>query len=139
MEVQPTHCSLVGGWWERLIQMVKKLLRRVLGRAFLSYEETMSIICDCEATVNSRPLTYIFEDTQDLLPLTPAMYLQDVPQVGVTDLDHLDKTEKKVEISTALEREPEKTIQIGVPKPVGSTTNKRGKASGCSSGRCCTD
>jgi hypothetical protein len=58
MEVQPTHCSLEGGWWERPILMVKKLLRQVLGRASLSYEETISIICDCEATVNSTPLTY---------------------------------------------------------------------------------
>jgi hypothetical protein len=82
-----------GGWWELLIQMVKKLLRRVLGRASLSYEETMSIICDCEATVNSRPLTYISEDSRDPLPQTPAMYLQNVPLVGVPDLDHLDKTD----------------------------------------------
>jgi hypothetical protein len=27
------------------------------------------------------------------LPLTPAMYLQDVPLVVVPDLDHLDKTD----------------------------------------------
>ena len=74
MKVQPTHCSLVGwGWWECLIRMVKKLLRWVLGRASLSYEETMSIICDYKATVNSRPLTYISEDSRDPLPLTPAM------------------------------------------------------------------
>jgi hypothetical protein len=52
----------------------------------------MSIICDCEATVNSRPLTYISEESRDPLPLTPAMYLQDVPLVvGVPDLDHLDE------------------------------------------------
>jgi hypothetical protein len=73
--------------------MVKKLLRHVLGRASLTYKETMSIICDCEATVNSRPLTYVSEDSRDPLPLTPAMYPQDVPQVGVPDLDHLDNVE----------------------------------------------
>jgi hypothetical protein len=61
----------------------------VLGRASLTYG-VMSIICDCETTVNSRPLTYISEDSRDPLPLTQAMYLQHVPQVGVPYLDHLD-------------------------------------------------
>jgi hypothetical protein len=91
VEVHPTHSrGGGGGWWERLIQMVKKLLRRVLGRASLTYEETMSKTCDCEATVNSRPMTYISEDSRGPIPLTPAMYLQNVPQVRVPDLDHLD-------------------------------------------------
>jgi hypothetical protein len=59
----PPTAAWWGGWWEHLIQMVKKLLRRVLGHASLSYKETMNIICDCEETVNSRPLTYITEDS----------------------------------------------------------------------------
>jgi hypothetical protein len=73
--------------------MVKKLLRRVLRYASLTHKEMMSITFDCKATVNSRPLMYILEDSRDPLPLTPAMYLQDVPQVGVPDLDHLDNVD----------------------------------------------
>lgn len=82
-----------GGFWERMVQMVKKLLPRGLGNSYLSYEEMLSILCDCESVVNSRPLTYLSEDPNDLIPLTPSMFIQDIPTVGVPDLDELDKTD----------------------------------------------
>lgn len=58
-----------GGFWERIVQMVKKILRRVLGNACLCYEELVTILCNCEAVFNSRPLTYLSEDPDDLIPL----------------------------------------------------------------------
>lgn len=70
--------------------MVKELLRRILGRKVVKFEELETILCDCEATLNSRPLTYI-EDTSDALkPLTPAMFLQGLPKTDVVDLDEID-------------------------------------------------
>ncbi|GBM83680.1 hypothetical protein AVEN_84252-1 [Araneus ventricosus] len=48
-----------GGWRERLIRIIKDLLKRVLGKAYISHEEMMTVLCDCEAIINSRPLTYI--------------------------------------------------------------------------------
>ena len=48
-----------GGWWERLIRVIKQLLR-TLGRACLTYQELATVLCDCEAVVNARPLTYVF-------------------------------------------------------------------------------
>ena len=79
-----------GGFWERMIQMVKKLLRRVLGNASLFYEEMVSLLCDCESVINSRPITYLSEDPEDMIPLTPAMILQPIQTVGVPDLDELN-------------------------------------------------
>jgi hypothetical protein len=87
----PPSAAWWGGWWERLIQMVKKLLKRVLGRASLKYEELVTILCEAEAVINSRPLTYLSEDPGDLSALTPAMFIQDMQTVGVPDLDHLDE------------------------------------------------
>ncbi|GFX94875.1 integrase catalytic domain-containing protein [Trichonephila clavipes] len=54
----PPTAAWWGGFWESLIQMVKKLLRRVLEKASLYYEEIFTILCDIEATINSRPLNY---------------------------------------------------------------------------------
>nr|XP_042910810.1 uncharacterized protein LOC122271981 [Parasteatoda tepidariorum] len=63
---------------------------RVLGKACLMYEEMSTILCDVEAVINGRPLTYISEDSKDLLPLTSSMFIQDIRDFGVPDLDHID-------------------------------------------------
>ncbi|GFS58391.1 integrase catalytic domain-containing protein [Trichonephila clavipes] len=87
----PPSACWWGGLGERLIVSVKKILRRVLKNASLIYEEILSLLCECEAIVNSRPLTYVSEDSDELQPITPAMFLQEIPEVGVPDLDHIDK------------------------------------------------
>ena len=79
-----------GGWWERLVGLVKQLILRILGRSVLNYEELSTILCDCEQVINSRPLTYLAEDTNDLLALTPMMFLNDLRSQGVADLDLIE-------------------------------------------------
>ncbi|XP_023214294.1 uncharacterized protein LOC111617199, partial [Centruroides sculpturatus] len=80
-----------GGWWERLVGCVKQIIRRILGRASLTYEELYTIICEVEGLMNSRPLTTLSEDTEDLIPLTPNMFLQGIKETGLPDLDHMEK------------------------------------------------
>ncbi|XP_035215351.1 uncharacterized protein LOC118188934 [Stegodyphus dumicola] len=84
-------CSWWSGWWERLIRIVKILLVRVLGKSSVTYEELLTVLCAAEATVNNRPLTYIFNDADELRPLTPSNFLQDVKEIGTADLDDLDR------------------------------------------------
>ncbi|XP_035218315.1 uncharacterized protein LOC118191603 [Stegodyphus dumicola] len=85
----PPTASWWGGWWERLIGILKKLLRRVLGRASLTSEEMNTTLCDCEAVINSRPLTYVTESDATLMPLSPSLFLQDNQISGVPDLDDI--------------------------------------------------
>lgn len=35
-------------------------------KSFLSYEEFYTVLCDCASVLNSRPLTYVSEDPNDL-------------------------------------------------------------------------
>ncbi|UYV70525.1 hypothetical protein LAZ67_7003416 [Cordylochernes scorpioides] len=86
----PPTAAWWGGWWERLIRSIKDLLVRILGHSSVYYEEMSTILCDAEATINSRPLTYIHEDFDSLIPLSPSMFLHDSKYVGVPDLDKLD-------------------------------------------------
>lgn len=81
-----------GGWWERLVGLLKDLLRRTLKKAYLNYEEMNTILCECEAIINSRPLTYMSEDSGDPVVITPTMFLRDIKEDGVPDLDQIDKT-----------------------------------------------
>ncbi|GFY29277.1 DUF5641 domain-containing protein [Trichonephila clavipes] len=50
-----------------------------------------TVLCDCESLINSRPLTYVTDDVEDLEPLTPAMFLQDIREIGVPELDQIDE------------------------------------------------
>ncbi|UYV72942.1 hypothetical protein LAZ67_10001239, partial [Cordylochernes scorpioides] len=86
----PPTAAWWGGWWERLIRSIKDLLVRILGHSSVYYEEMSTILCDVEATINSRSLTYIHEDSDSLIPLSPFMFLHDSKYVGVPDLDKLD-------------------------------------------------
>lgn len=81
-----------GGFWERLVGIMKQILRKVLGRALLSYEEMCTVLCDTESLVNSRPLTYISENDSELLPLSPSLFLQDVKETKMPDCDFIEET-----------------------------------------------
>ncbi|XP_055943510.1 uncharacterized protein LOC129974066 [Argiope bruennichi] len=86
----PPSAPWWGGFWERLIGMLKSILRKILGKASLQFEELYTVLCDAEGIINSRPLTYLSEDNEDLIALTPAMFLQDVKEIGVPDIDQID-------------------------------------------------
>ncbi|KAJ8962359.1 hypothetical protein NQ318_018342 [Aromia moschata] len=80
-----------GGFWERIVGVLKVLLRKTLGRASLYYEELLTLLCDCEAIVNTRPLTYMSDDPSDLITLTPVMFLRDQVESGFPDCDAVDQ------------------------------------------------
>ncbi|GFQ94645.1 DUF5641 domain-containing protein [Trichonephila clavata] len=64
-----------GGWWERLIGIVKQCLRKVLGRALLDEENLSTVLIGIDAALNSRPLVYEEESDDNSAALTPAHFL----------------------------------------------------------------
>jgi hypothetical protein len=62
----------MGGVWERMIRSVKNVLKATMRRASrLTDEPLVTIFCEVEAIVNSRPLTAVSDDVNDLEALTP--------------------------------------------------------------------
>ena len=55
-----------GGFWEHLIQSVKRCLRKYIGRTTLSYDELNTLLIEVESVINSRPLTYAEDDTDGI-------------------------------------------------------------------------
>ncbi|GBN01611.1 hypothetical protein AVEN_265913-1 [Araneus ventricosus] len=62
------------GYWERMVQ-IKIALRKMLGRALVSFEELQTTLAEIESIINSRPLTYVYDEPNEPFPLTSAKFL----------------------------------------------------------------
>ena len=71
-----------GGSWERLIQVFKLSLYKVIGSRTLTRETLSTFTCEIESNMNSRPLTNTSSDNNDPLPLTPNHFLLGRPTVN---------------------------------------------------------
>lgn len=91
--LNPPSAPWWGGWWERMVGILKSLLRRVLGRSSVNYEELLTLISECEAIVNERPLTYVPDGDHELAVITPAMFLHELDEVGFPEYDFIGPTD----------------------------------------------
>jgi hypothetical protein len=51
-----------GGHYERLVGVVKSVLKSVTGRRLLTWTDLVTLLAETEAIVNSRPITYVSSD-----------------------------------------------------------------------------
>ena len=57
----------MGGFYERLIKVVKSAIRKTLSNAKLNYDELSTVVVEVESMVNSRPLTYLSDENMEVL------------------------------------------------------------------------
>ncbi|XP_050315579.1 uncharacterized protein LOC126750114 [Anthonomus grandis grandis] len=62
----PPSASHFGGLWEAGVKSVKAHLARVIGQQVLSFEEMSTVLAQCEAILNSRPLCEMSSNPNDL-------------------------------------------------------------------------
>ena len=76
----------MGGFYERLVGVVKRSLRKAIGRRMLTLIQLQTILKQVEAIVNSRPLVYIDNDINSCFPLTPNHFLTLNPCTGIPEI-----------------------------------------------------
>ena len=90
-KVNVPTASWWGGFFEICVKLVKRCLKKVLGNAKLSYEELESVLIETEEVLNSRPLTYVYDELT-AAPLTPSRLvighpLQESMEERISDWD----------------------------------------------------
>ncbi|XP_055953276.1 uncharacterized protein LOC129988999 [Argiope bruennichi] len=73
----PPRAPNFGGLWEAGVKSFKYHLKRVVGVSKLTYEEFFTILHQIEGILNSRPITPLSSDMDDLEILTPGHFLID--------------------------------------------------------------
>ena len=71
----PPEAPHMGGAWERMVRTVKVALKAILRDQIVNDFHLMTVFTEVEAIVNSRPLTAVSDDVNDLEALTPNHFL----------------------------------------------------------------
>ena len=72
IERAPWH----GGFWGRMVQCMKRCLKKSLGRTSLDFEALRTLLVEIETTINNRPITYVYDDEEGIsYPLTPSQLI----------------------------------------------------------------
>ena len=90
-------------WWgrffERLIQSMKRCLRKSIGKARLTLDELTTVVVQVDAILNSRPISYVSsEDLEE--PLTPSHLLTGYRLLCLPDGSAAHDTDEEFEMTS---------------------------------------
>nr|XP_049464868.1 uncharacterized protein LOC120956216 [Anopheles coluzzii] len=71
----PPRSPHFGGIWEAAVKSLKRHLKATIGSSILRRDDLETILVQVEACLNSRPLTALSNDPEDLEILTPGHFL----------------------------------------------------------------
>ena len=91
----------MGGFYERLVGVVKRSLRKAIDKVCLTIEQLLTFIKEAEAVINSRPLVYVDEDINSKFTLAASHFLTLNPKIGLPNYTQDDDDEYTPEISSA--------------------------------------
>jgi len=90
-----------GGFWERMVRSVKRSLKKCIGRASLTHDELSTLLVEVESVINSRPLTYVFDDSEGInYSLSPSHLIYGRKVANIPNIGHF----KVVNTSESLSR-----------------------------------
>jgi transposase InsO family protein len=66
-----------GGLWEAAVKSMKLHMKKSIAKSVLTFEEFRTLMTEIESIMNSRPLTPVSDDPNDLRALTPNMLVME--------------------------------------------------------------
>ena len=107
-EFNPPGAPHMGGAWERLVRSVKEVMTGLMNEQVLTDPQLHTLFTEAENIVNSRPLTHISDDINDLTALTPNHVLLGMHQnwgfVTDTSSDEVNSRRKWKQVQALRER-----------------------------------
>lgn len=95
----PAGAPHMGGAWERLVKSSKEVLSSLMNeqQKSLTDQQLHTLLTEVERILNSRPLTHLSDDIDDLEPLTPNHILLGLHRQWsfICDIDENDLTSRK--------------------------------------------
>jgi hypothetical protein len=87
----PPGAPHMGDKWEAAVKSVKHHLRRTIADAVLTYEDFSTLLAQVEAILNSRPLSALSDDPEDISALTPGHFIRGAALTTIPEptLSHL--------------------------------------------------
>ena len=88
-----------GGFFERIIQSMKRCLKKTVGKARLTLDELNTVVIQVEAILNSRPISYVSsEDLEE--PLTPSHLLTGYRSLCLPDSSAVHDSDENFELTS---------------------------------------
>lgn len=81
----PPNAPHMGGLWEAGVKSFKKHFKKVAQNQKYTFEQFTTLLTRIEAVLNSRPLSPMTDDPQQLLALTPGHFLRGAPLVALPE------------------------------------------------------
>ena len=72
----------MGGFYERLVGTTKMALKKTIGKLRLTTIQLQTLLSEIEATLISRPLTYVSSELNDQMIITPGYFLMANSKTG---------------------------------------------------------
>ena len=71
MEIQPTNSSVDGGAWESMVKLTKRTLYTIISNRTIHEDLLVTLFCEIEYMLNSRPLVELSDESNDFQAITP--------------------------------------------------------------------
>ncbi|XP_053381697.1 uncharacterized protein LOC128549195 [Mercenaria mercenaria] len=75
----------MGGMYERLVGLVKRSMRKTMGKKKLTFDQMLTVVKEVESIINSRPLVYVWEDLKSSIALIPSHFICLNPKTGIPE------------------------------------------------------